>query len=243
MAYDFYDNFAYFYNKYWTLATPTLMEKALDILFFPYIEKGSRIIDLCCGTGNFANIMDKKEYTVTGVDSSRGMLAYAAINAPNVNFINEDIRDLNINGSFNGVTCLFDSINHILDPMDVVKVFEKAHSLLNDGGLFIFDVNSEEAFIDATERSFNAVDNNDVCVFTASYNKQSRITKYYITTFLLDNNLWQRNDVVIKEKFYTNQEILSMLHMAGFSNVRVTDGFADLEIESFDGRIFFTGWK
>ncbi|MBQ3033208.1 MAG: class I SAM-dependent methyltransferase [Deferribacterales bacterium] len=243
MAYDDYDSFAFFYNKYWTSATPALMEKALDMLLFPSLPQDAAILDLCCGTGNNAAMMQQRGYKVLGADGSRAMLAYAAINAPQVSFIQADAREIDIDRQFDAVTCLFDSVNHFLEPDDLVKTFQKVHGLLKEHGIFVFDVNSEESSIDAAERDFSAVEDDNVFILTAKYNKKSRKTIFSVTMFVLCEGKWQRNDLTICEKYYTEQEIISMLHMAGFSNVRISEGFQDLDIESFDGRIFFTAWK
>lgn len=243
MAYDLYDTFAFFYNKYWTTLTPILMEKALEPLLFSSIPENAKILDLCCGTGNNTAMMYERGYNVIGADGSKSMLAYAAINSPNTKFIHADAREINIKEKFDAVTCLFDSINHFLEHDDLVKTFRNVYNLLKDDGVFIFDVNSEEASIDAAERNFSAVEKDNAFILSADYNKESRQTVFSVTIFTLHDNHWQRNDLSICEKYYTEKEIISMLHSAGFSNIRISDGSEDLDIEGFEGRIFFTAWK
>ena len=243
MAYDVYDTFAYFYNKYWTVATPTLMEKALEPLLFSSLPENASILDLCCGTGNNAAMMQKRGYEVLGVDGSKAMLAYAAINAPNTSFIHTDAKEINLDRQFDAVTCLFDSVNHFLESDDLIKTFQKVHEHLKENGIFIFDVNNEEASMDAADIDFSAVEDDNVFILSAKYHKKTRKTVFKVTMFISDNGVWKRNDLSIQEKYYTEQEIISMLHIAGFSNVRISDGYEDLNIESFEGRIFFTAWK
>ncbi len=243
MAYDVYDSFAFFYNKYWTAAAPFLMEKALEPLLFSGLPEGAEILDICCGTGNNAAMMAKRGYKVTGADGSRAMLSYAAANAPEAELIEADAREIDLGRQFDAVTCLFDSINHITRPDDVIKAFGRAHAHLKDNGLFVFDVNSERASAEAGERDFSAADERDAIISSAGYDKKSRLTSYHLTMFMLEEGTWKRNDLTIEEKYYTEQELVSMLHLSGFSGVRVSEGWEDLEIESFEGRIFFTAWK
>lgn len=242
-TYDLYDDFAYFYNKYWTISTPLLMDKALNMIMYPYIDDGSSILDLCCGTGNFANILHNYGYNVTGVDGSIAMLAYAKINAPNVNFIHQDIRNLDIDKKYKAVTCLFDSINHLLEPEEVLKAFGNVYNLLENRGVFIFDINSDIASIEDNQREFSAVDTNDVCIFNTNHDKKNNISIFSLTTFLLDNGVWNRADFTIYEKFYSQQDIMTMLHASGFNNIGIYDGYSDLGIESFEGRTFFSAYK
>lgn len=44
---------------------------------------------------------------------------------------------------FDVVLCVYDSINHLLDFAEWEAVFDRAHDHLNDGGLLIFDINTE----------------------------------------------------------------------------------------------------
>lgn len=243
MVYDIYDSFAFFYNKYWTISAPFLMEKALMQVLFPAIPDEAEILDICCGTGNNAAMMNSRGYKVTGADGSKAMLAYAAKNAPNVEFIASDARDLDLGRQFDAVTCLFDSINHITNPDDLIKVFSRTYAHLKDNGVFVFDVNSEEASMSAGERDFAVADKEDAIITSAKYDRKSRITSYQLTMFMLNNGSWNRRDLTIYEKYYTEQELISMLHLSGFSSVRVLDGSEDLAIEGFEDRIFLTAWK
>ncbi len=222
---------------------PYALEKVLKKILFPVLPKSASIIDLCCGTGNMADIISKYGFKVCGVDGSLAMLAYAKINAPKIEFIHQDIRNLDIKEKFNCSTCLFDSINHIIEPEDVIKTFSNVYNILQDNGIFIFDVNSEVAAQKSAEKEFHAVDKDDVCVYYASYDKKERITTFFITTFLLDNGTWNRSDIKILEKYYSNQEILSMLHASGFSKVTIYDGYTDLNIKFLKERIFFMAEK
>jgi SAM-dependent methyltransferase len=63
-------------------------------------------VDVCCGTGRFAAILDAAGHQVTGVDSSPEMLAVARPKAPGATFVIGDARALPVpDGSANLVTC------------------------------------------------------------------------------------------------------------------------------------------
>jgi len=140
--YTEYDCFAYFYNKYWTINAPLYLEKALDILLLEKLEEKAHILDVCCGTGNVAGLLSERGYNMTGLDGSKLMLDYAKENAPAVEFVQADARDFNLGRKFQAITCLFDSINHLLSKDDVLLVFKNIYEHLEENGIFVFDTNS-----------------------------------------------------------------------------------------------------
>src|SRR5262245_571076 len=87
-----YDRFAWFYDRYWggEFCRPALA--IYNILLFPHLTPGSRILDLCCGTGQIAAGLIERGYLVTGLDGSQAMLDFARENAPGAELIRADAR-------------------------------------------------------------------------------------------------------------------------------------------------------
>lgn len=240
--YSDYDNFAYFYNKYWTVSAPLYLESALIALLFDKIPANASILDVCCGTGNIAGLLQQRGYDVTGLDGSAAMLHYASLNAPSSSFIRADARDFNINKRFDACICLFDSINHILEQDGLKAVFKNIHAHLKDGGIFIFDVNSETSSEEAEFSDFTSVEDDSVFITKANYDKQKRIITYNLTAFIKEKNSWLREDYQVFERYYGTSELLKAVNEAGFINSSFTDG-RTLGIEAFQDRIFWTVWK
>jgi SAM-dependent methyltransferase len=90
-------------------------------------------------------------YKVTGLDLSPDMLQLAAAKLPGVRLIEADMRAFDLEERFDVALCLFDSINHLLHFAEWKAVFARAHDHLNDGGIFIFDINTQRQLA-----SFNA---------------------------------------------------------------------------------------
>ena len=57
-------------------------------------------------------------------------------------FVCQDICELNLNTTFNLITCCLDSTNYILEEENFRKYLLGVHDLLKPDGLFIFDINS-----------------------------------------------------------------------------------------------------
>lgn len=85
-----YDNFAWIYNRHWGMKFTAGAVAVLEELVFDGIPENAAILDLCCGTGQLANILAERGYEVTGLDGSEEMLVFARKNAPGVEFIHND---------------------------------------------------------------------------------------------------------------------------------------------------------
>lgn len=240
--YKEYDCFAYFYNKYWTINAPLYLEQALDILLLDRLEENAHILDICCGTGNVAGLLQKRGYNITGLDGSKLMLDYAKENAPAADFIQTDARNFNLGRKFNAVTCLFDSLNHMLSEDDVLMVFKNVYEHLEENGIFVFDVNSLSSSTDVDLSDFSAVEENEVFISQGLYNSIEKLITYSLTAFIKENNKWVRYDNKIYERYYEEELLISFLKKAGFRNIANTFG-ADIGIVPFGDRVFFTAWK
>lgn len=78
--------------------------------------------------------------TLAGIEQSPKMIEEAKRNLPEATFLQGDIRSANSGGTFDVVTCLFDTINHLPRSEDWEQTFENAAAHLAPGGIFIFDM-------------------------------------------------------------------------------------------------------
>ena len=112
--YTDYDAFAWLYNREWGTFGSNIFFPALKVIAGDKLHDGARIIDLCCGTGQLAEVLVQKGYKVTGLDGSAKMLRYARRNAPAAKFILGDARTFNLPAKYDAVFSTFDSLNHIM---------------------------------------------------------------------------------------------------------------------------------
>ena len=105
----------------------------------------ARILDLACGTGTLVIALARRGHACLGIDRSREMVRVAKDKSnglTGLDFQIQDIQNLSLNGEFDLVTCTFDSINYLTDLEDVGNMVRGAASVLQIGGLFIFDTNT-----------------------------------------------------------------------------------------------------
>nr|WP_321235106.1 class I SAM-dependent methyltransferase [uncultured Psychroserpens sp.] len=106
-------------------------------------NKNARILELCCGTGRLTLPIAKDGYNITGVDYTASMLEQAKVKASNegleVEFIEADIRTLNLPETFDLIFIPFNSIHHLYKNDDLFKAFNAVKKHLKEGGLFLLD--------------------------------------------------------------------------------------------------------
>jgi SAM-dependent methyltransferase len=99
--------------------------------------------DVGCGTGLFACYLGRCwGARVFAVDRSREMLQVASrrCQEPNVHFLRQDIRCLQLPCPVDLVTANFDTVNHLLTRADLALAFRRIGENLKPGGHFVFDV-------------------------------------------------------------------------------------------------------
>lgn len=102
------------------------------------------ILDLGCGTGNYAFELEKLGYNIVGVDLSAEMIQLAKskkniFNDSTAEFFCGDIRDVRLGRKFDVVVSLFHVMSYQTNLKDLEASFETATIHLDDGGLFLFD--------------------------------------------------------------------------------------------------------
>lgn len=112
-----------------------------------YGKIGPRVLDLACGTGQFAYRLGQRGFQVTAVDISSEMLAVAEAKARSldleISFFRQDMRNLQLPKGFDLVICLCDSLNYLLEVDDLTATFSGVARVLEHGGHFVFDLNTE----------------------------------------------------------------------------------------------------
>ena len=240
-SYSDYDRFAWVYNKHWGGEYAQRVLPILDNLVLQHLPAKARILDLCCGTGQLAQTLIACGYRVTGLDGSEGMLKFARENAPGGEFITADARSFKLPDVYQAVVSTFDSLNHIMTLDELTDVFRNVYAALRKSGLFFFDLNTEEAYKATWNDSFGIIEDNLVCVVRSSYRPEERTAQFDATIFYLQEG-WQRSDLMLGQKCYSEAEVQSALKTAGFTKIHAyahdeQQGLGELTREA--ERVFF----
>jgi SAM-dependent methyltransferase len=217
-TYSDYDPFARVYNKHWGNSFTQYALRVLEMLVLPNLPAEARILDLCCGTGQLARILSERGYRVTGLDGSAEMLRFARENAPGVEFIHDDARTFRLPPVYHAVISAFDSLNHVMTLEELTFVFRNVYAALREGGLFLFDLNMEAGYRTTWNDNFGIVEDDMVCVVRSGYLAEERTARFDATIFRRRQN-WERSDITLFQKCYTEGEVRSALESAGLSEI------------------------
>ncbi|HTE22185.1 MAG TPA: class I SAM-dependent methyltransferase [Candidatus Limnocylindria bacterium] len=134
-----YSVFAPFYDA----AMGDMSDKVtfLKKLLREHAPEAQTLLEMACGTGIITKELSSV-YDVAGLDLSPEMIDIARKKLPGVKFKVGDMAATDFGKTFDVVLCVFDSVNHLEKWDDWRQMFQNVHKHLNDGGLFIFDINT-----------------------------------------------------------------------------------------------------
>jgi SAM-dependent methyltransferase len=211
----------------------------VETLLLPQIPICGRVLDLCCGTGRLAAELAQRRYRVVGLDSSGGMLSLARRRSGGVPWIRADARNFALRSCFDAATCLFDSVNHLTSLEDLLATFAAVRDCLRPGGLFLFDVNTEQGFRERWVQEWQVATVDGECRLAGAYDSEQRMGTYHFTLRGRGPESWRRAEFDLRERCHSDGEIRGALTEAGFSLVEVCDAVQDLEMDEEVGRDFY----
>jgi len=135
-----YEIFGEFYDA--VMGDRSRPAKHLGKLIRAANPNAKNVLELGCGTGSMLKHL-QHNYKVSGLDTSSRMLSIARHKVPHANFFRQDMVDFQIDGRFDAICCVFDSINHVRRFSDWKKLFASVRRHLPPGGCFIFDINTQ----------------------------------------------------------------------------------------------------
>lgn len=205
-----------------------------------------RVLDLACGTGNIAEILATLGYEVVGVDISEPMIAEARRKAAQrslpIAYHIQDAAELSLPGPpFDLCLSLFDSLNYIVEPVQLARSIERVHAHLWPDGLFIFDINS----VFALENNFFDQENLDSnarlrYVWRSEYDPQTRLCRINMRFLLRGEEGIDREFRETHVQFaYREEEIREMLERAGFDQIETYHAYTLKPVRPTTDRIFF----
>jgi ubiquinone/menaquinone biosynthesis C-methylase UbiE len=240
-----YRDYAPFYDGSGQIRFAILFRQYLDELLARHAVAGRRALDLACGTGTLALMLADAGWDVIGLDSSAAMLDQARAKAENmmahgrVEFIQGDMRTLPTNderrttkdkraqietrssfvlrpSSFDLVTCVYDSLNYLLDEGDLAACFEGAARVLAPGGLLVADMNSRY-FLEHDWGTCEVIEQAGLVQITQSYfDPRTAYSTMVLSGFAGDDERgYARFDETHVERAYAPETVERLLLLAG----------------------------
>lgn len=206
------------------------------------------LLDLACGTGGFSNEFARLRTEVIGVDMSQEMLSAARENSAalgtDVLFLCQKAEELDLYGTVDGAVCCMDSLNHITDYRTLCRAIEKVSLFLEEGKLFIFDVNTEYKHREVLGNNTFVIEQDDVyCVWQNEYNAEKRLTDITLDFFIGDGENYKRSCEEFSERAYTAKELQNALENAGLEILAVYDDLSEEPLKADSQRAIYVTRK
>ena len=175
--------------------------------------------DLACGTGSLLKRLRKTGWNSIGLDFSIPMLRSGMQEKKGGYFpgVAADLRALPFRGKIDYVTCLFDSLNFLLEIDDLQTAFCEVYQALTPGGVFYFDMVTERMVLEHFDGQ--EWEENHGRFRTAWNSQYSRTTHIAHTTVRVNTGV----SGVILERMYPIEDIRRALRDAGFVLLDVLD--------------------
>lgn len=175
------------------------------------------MLDLACGTGSLSVVLRDMGYDVIGTDISPEMLNIAVSKShEGIEYLCQDMTELDLFGTIDGTICSLDSINHLQNIDDVRRAFEKVSLFSNPGALFMFDVNTLYKHEEILGDNTFVYDTNEVyCVWQNEY-LGNGVTDIYLDFFEEREGVYYRYSDDFMETAYDKEDIVKLLVETGF---------------------------
>ena len=207
------------------------------------IDKGL-ILELGCGTGSMTRRMAEKGYDMIGIDMSEDMLSLARQRSEGkedgILYLCQDMRRFELYGTVAAVFCVCDTINYMLSPEDLVKVFSLVANYLDPGGLFIFDMDTVYLYEEVLGDNTNIM-NHEVgdFIWENSFYPDELINEVDLTLFLKqENSLYKKHEETHVRRAYSLDTIRRLLDEAGLDMLGAYHELTDEEPRYDSERIY-----
>ncbi len=207
------------------------------------------VLDLACGTGSLTLELARRGYEMIGVDRSEEMLAQAAEKCREAAeiaplFLHQSMDKLDLYGTIDACVCCLDSVNYVTSPQKLERAFQRVHTFLMPGGLFVFDVNTPDKLRALDGQVFLDESADAYCVWRADYSARRRVCTYGMDLFTLEpDGRWSRAEELHEEYAYEPDELEALLNRAGFSRIKQYGERKLRAPKAGEGRIFFAARK
>ncbi len=193
--------------------------------------RGTRVLDVACGTGKSFMPLLEDGWTVCGCDISKRMLDRARAKAGDRAQLQLlDMRRLPRLGQFNLIVCLDDAINYLGNRHELVQVFRGFERNLAPGGVALFDTNTlysyrtffastEELTVEAGRLRWRG---------GATKSTPAGSTVEAVLEFLDEPEL---SPAVHRQRHFSADEVAAALSQAGLTAVDVHGHGLDAELE------------
>lgn len=249
---DFYDVLATYYDGLQEDIDASVWAEFIHKLASKYrtsVGEGDNntpiLVDLGCGSGKITcELVTKYHYEAIGIDRSYEMLNEArelsSKIAPDILWLNQDITDYELYGAADVFVSTLDTINHIIKPEMLEKLFASFVNYMATGAVFVFDIGTRKHFAETLGNNVFFEDfENFTLLWANSFDEKCELSISDMTLFYTeDGTNYKRAEGSIKERYYSVDYLKELGERYGLKLEAVTSDLNDKEPSSDDERIF-----
>lgn len=205
-----YQEFAKYYDIFYQNKN---YQKEVNFLL-NFIKKSDCILDVGCGTGNHAELLQKYN-RIDGIDLNKEMITIAK-NKLNGNLYIQSILDININQKYDIIISMFAVINHLKDTKELEVALTNLKKHLNKDGSIIIDLHNPKSSGEKVDEF-----NNIVRKMEWDFNKKLKIENTFIT-FEINNKVYKDQHVF---RIFTIDEVKEACERVGLKVLNVYENY------------------
>lgn len=205
----------------------------------------STALDICCGSANFLNELQRYGIACTGTEILDSYIDYNKEKFPNIRFIkSENILDFDNTGKYDLISCNHDVINQLPTLQDWDTFFRQVYKHLNNGGILLFDYYTKKKLKDWNEVVFDESEKLDyIKEIKTIEGNCTQITNIFYTNISYDtstnqninasereytyndyNKKFKKNFYSTSEYYFENDDILELIKKNGYRYLITADG-------------------
>jgi SAM-dependent methyltransferase len=189
-----------------------------------------RVLDLGCGTGRCSELLARQGWSVTGVDKSPEMLAWAADRLVGVEpaplLVCQDLRQLELGQRrFELVVALRDTLNYLQSKEELVAALTGVIQYLAPGGVLAFDLGTAHRLATRYgDRTWVEEREDSLLVCDSRWYPRQRLCHMRVNLFRRaqvagDKELWERTTEVHLQRAHSDTEVADALRQSGFTQI------------------------
>lgn len=246
---DGYNIFAKYYDELMANVDYEGILSFIDKAVKGYKLNGNNIlVDIACGTGTICEHMSELGYDVIGIDFSEDMLSCAyekkLESGNNIQYICQDMRNIDLYGTAGVFICVLDSINHLGGFEDVCELIERVSMFIENGGVLIFDMNTPYKHREVLgDNVFVYETGNVYCVWENSFYEEDNEVEISLNFFEREGNIYRRYVEIFSERAYDINRIDDVLKRSGFEIIGHYDDYKLMGVSAETERVTFIARK
>lgn len=195
------------------------------------------ILEMACGTGGLTEKL-ARDYKIHAFDLSDDMLSVCEnkIRNKNLKLFKQNMVGFSAPASYDAIFSVGDSLNYVTDVKDFEAAIKSSYDHLKDGGIFIFDLNTEYKFKNIPPVTVDEVE--DVLYLWENiYDEEEKLNTYGVNFFRnAKDNLYERFYEEHLERAYDLFYVKKLLEDIGFFEVEIYDDYEFKDISDKTSR-------